>query len=68
MAGISTRILPRIERGAHASLKALKCIASALETDFENLSTAQKMLTEEQPKFIRLSAEQMEAMKYVNDI
>jgi hypothetical protein len=52
MAGISIRTLQRIERGAHASPEALKCIASVRETDFENLWTEQEMPTVEEPKFL----------------
>jgi transcriptional regulator with XRE-family HTH domain len=37
MAGISTRTLQRIERGAKASPETLKCLAAVLETDFNNL-------------------------------
>lgn len=37
MAGVSTRTLQRIERGANASPETLKCLASALETDFSEL-------------------------------
>jgi len=43
MAGISIRTLQRIERDAPASPKALTCIASIRETDFENLWTEQEM-------------------------
>ena len=68
MAGISTRTLQRIERGANASPETLKCVASVLETDFENLWKEQQMPTEEQPKLPRLSAEEKEAMEYVRDI
>ena len=63
MAGISIRTLQRVERGAHASPKALKCIASVRETDFENLWTEQEMPTVEEPKFPRLLAKEKEAME-----
>ena len=66
MAGIRIRTLQRIERGAHASPEALKCIASVRETDFENLRTEQEMPTAEQPKFPRLLAKEKEAMAYVS--
>ena len=66
MAGISTRILQRIEQGANASRKRLKHIASVLETDFENLWIAQEMPTAEQPNFPRRSAEEKDAMEYVS--
>lgn len=64
--GIDIRTLQRIERGAHASPEALKCIASVRETDFENLWTEQEMPTVEEPKFPRLLAKEKEAMEYVN--
>ena len=54
--GIDIRTLQRIERGAHASPEALKCIASVRETDFENLWTEQEMPTVEEPKYPRLLA------------
>ena len=57
IAGISTRILQRIERGSNASRNRLKHIASVLENDFENLWIAQETPTAEQPNFPRLSAE-----------
>lgn len=66
MAGISIRTLQRIERGAHASPEALKCIASVRETDFENLWTEQEMPTVEEPEFPRLLAKEKEAMVYVS--
>jgi hypothetical protein len=66
MAGIGIRTLQRIERGAHASPEALKCIASVLETDFENLWIAQEMPTAQQPNFPRLSAEEKDAKEYVS--
>ena len=66
MAGIRIRTLQRIERGAHASPEALKCIASVRETDFENLRTEQEMPTAEQPKFPRLLAKEKEAWEYVS--
>lgn len=67
MAGISTRTLQRIERGANASPETLKCIASVLETDFENLRKEQEMPTEK-PELPKLSADEKEAMEYVRDI
>ena len=66
MAGISIRTIQRIERGAHASPEALKCIASIRETDFENLWTEQEMPNAEQPKFPRLLAKEKEAWEYVS--
>ena len=68
MAGISTRTLQRIERGANASPETLKCIASVLETDFGNLREEPTMPTDTQPGLSRLSAEEQEAMEYVRDI
>ena len=68
MAGISTRTLQRIERGATASPETLKCIASVLETDFENLRKEQEMPPDEQPELPKLSAEEKEVMEYVRDI
>jgi len=37
MAGISTRTLLRIERGANARPETLKCLAAVLETEFSAL-------------------------------
>ncbi len=68
MAGISTRTLQRIERGANASPETLKCIASVLETDFDNLQKEQDVTMEDRPELARLSAEEKEAMEYVRDI
>ena len=50
MADISSRTLQKIERRANASPEVFTCIASVLETDFENLWKEQKMPPEEQPK------------------
>ena len=66
MAGVSTRTLQRIERGANASTETLKCIASVLETDFGNLREGQDMQT--QTAWPELSADEREAMEYVRDI
>ena len=68
MAGISTRTLQRIERGANASPETLKCIASVLETDFGNLREERKMPSDTETELPRLSAEEQEAMEYVRDI
>ena len=68
MADISSRTLQGIERRANASPKTFKCIASVLETDFENLWKEQEMPTEEQPKMPWLSAEVKDVMEYISDI
>lgn len=72
MAGISTRTLQRLERGAKASPETLKCIASVLETDFANLRKEQNMTTEAtsptSADFPKLSNNEREAMEYVRDI
>ena len=62
MADISSRTLQGIERRANASPETFKCIASALETDFENLWKEQEIPTEEQPKMPWLSAEVKDVM------
>jgi transcriptional regulator with XRE-family HTH domain len=43
MAGISTRTLQRIERGAKASPETLKCLAAVLEVGFKDLHEEQTM-------------------------
>ena len=74
MAGISTRTLQRIERGANASPETLKCLAAVLEVDFSALRKEQPMTTEnansDQPQTTppRLSDEERAAMVYVRDI
>ena len=68
MADISSRTLQGIERRANASSETFKCIASVLETDFENLWKEQEMPTEEQPKMPWLSAEVKDVMEYISDI
>ena len=45
MAGVSTRTLQRIERGANASPETLKCLAAVLEVDFSTLREEQTMPT-----------------------
>ena len=45
MAGISTRTLQRLERGAKASPETLKCLAAVLEVDFKNLREEQTNMT-----------------------
>ncbi|MGR3622345.1 2TM domain-containing protein [Pseudophaeobacter sp.] len=68
MAGISTRTLQRIERGATASPETLKCIASVLETDFTNLRKEPDMPTQPAPGLPELPAHEREALEYVRDI
>lgn len=43
MAGVSTRTLQRIERGANASPETLKCLAAALDIQFSQLREEQSM-------------------------
>jgi transcriptional regulator with XRE-family HTH domain len=80
MAGVSTRTLQRIERGASASPETLKCIASVLETDFGDLRGEPEMPAErpqtrpetpelpDRPGLPGLSSREQEAMEYVRDI
>jgi len=78
MAGISTRTLQRIERGANASPETLKCIASVLETDFAKLIKEQTMSSntissdtgssDAGPNLPELSTKEQKAMEYVRDI
>lgn len=84
MAGISTRTLQRIKRGANASPETLKCIASVLETDFAKLRREQKMPSDTRPSDTQpsdtqgpaemetglpeLSNREQRAMEYVRDI
>lgn len=68
MAGISTRTLQRIERGANASPETLKCIASALDTDFGDLRKEQDMPSASNGILPELSDKEQEAMEYVRDI
>jgi len=83
MAGISTRTLQRIERGANASPETLKCIASVLETDFAKLRKEQTMSSDTGssdtissdtgssdagPNLPELSTKEQKAMEYVRDI
>ena len=50
MAGISTRTLQRLERGAKVSPETLKCLAAVLEVDFKMLRENQMIQTNETPK------------------
>ena len=68
MAGISTRTLQRIERGANASPETLKCIASVLETDFGYIRKEQTMPSDTQPALPEISTDEQNAMEYVRDI
>ncbi|MFP7673681.1 2TM domain-containing protein [Marivita sp. S0852] len=70
MAGISTRTLQRIERGARASPETLKCIAAVLDTDFSLLRKEQTMPAEPNslPPSTGLTPEERDAMEYVRDI
>lgn len=68
MAGISTRTLQRIERGAAASPETLKCIAAVLETEFSNLREEQDMRTTPIAPAPDLTEEEQEAMQYARDI
>ena len=49
MAGISTRTLQRIERGAKASPETLKCLAAVLEVEFTDLNKEQTMAEQNSP-------------------
>ena len=68
MAGVSTRTLQRIERGANASTETLKCLAAVLETDFIKLRKEQPMTSETAPALPELQTDEREAMEYVRDI
>ena len=71
MAGISTRTLQRIERGANASPETLKCIASVLETDFSDLRKDPDMAADHPhtaPAQPSASTSEREAVEYVRDI
>lgn len=62
MAGISTRTLQRIERGANANPETLKCLAAVLETDFRKLQ--EDTLMSDTKQQIREQA----ALQHVRDI
>ncbi len=68
MAGINTRTLQRIERGANASPETLKCLAAVLETDFTILRKQQQMPEQTTQTRSELSKREREAMEYVRDI
>lgn len=65
MAGISTRTLQRIERGANASPETLKCIAAVLETDFTTLRKEPDMPRLATPDTL---TDEQRATEYVRDI
>lgn len=67
MAGISTRTLQRIERGANASPETLKCIASVLETNFTSLRN-DTMAAKPNSTAPALTPDEQAAMEYVRDI
>ena len=66
MAGVSTRTVQRIERGAKASPETLKCLAAVLDTDFSTLQETQTMTTTVQSP--PTDNETREALEYVRDI
>ncbi|WP_122075767.1 helix-turn-helix domain-containing protein [Pseudophaeobacter sp. EL27] len=68
MAGISTRTLQRIERGANASPETLKCIAAVLEIDFADLKPGADMDTNTTATLPELAPCEREAIEYVRDI
>jgi len=68
MAGISTRTLQRIERGANASPETLKCIASVLETEFVDLRKEPDMPAANPAPLPDLENSEREALEYVRDI
>ena len=73
MAGISTRTLQRIERGAKASPETLKCLGSVLEINLFQIQKDDPM-PETQPNYHRsdqtpmMSPEEYRAMEYVRDV
>lgn len=67
MAGISTRTLQRIERGAPASTETLKCLASVFETDFNTLKEEPPM-AQTSPTTPNQTDLEREALEYVRDI
>ena len=62
MAGISTRTLQRIERGATPSAETLKCLAAVLEIDFSDLRQELDMPTD------MAQIQERETLEYVRDI
>lgn len=68
MAGVSTRTLQRIERGANASPETLKCIASVLEIGFSDLQRGPDMDTKSSATLPELAPGERDAIEYVRDI
>ncbi|MDG1430013.1 MAG: helix-turn-helix domain-containing protein [Paracoccaceae bacterium] len=70
IAGISPRTLQRIERGATPSVESLKCLASALDLQFEDLreETAMQTSTSQTPTRSSLTDEEREAIEYVGEL
>lgn len=70
MAGISSRTLQRIERGATPSPETLKCLASALEVNFEDLREETAMNSDLPRTRTRssLTEEELEAIEYVQEL
>ena len=70
MAGISPRTLQRIERGATPSTETLKCLASALELQFEDLreDTARMSESSRTPTRSNLTEDELEAIEYVQEL
>ena len=68
MAGVSTRTLQRIERGAAASPESLKGIAAALDVDFRDLRSGTMPETATTEGAMRITEEERAAMEYVQDI
>ncbi len=66
MAGISTRTLQRIERGAKASPETLKCLAAVLEVQFQDLRKEQTMTTEFDNSQSQFQQQQDPAARAVN--
>ena len=68
MAGVSTRTVQRLERGAKASPETLKCLAAVLETDFTDLQEPAPMQQTPQTTPPHDAAAEQEALEYVRDI
>ncbi|MGK2742236.1 2TM domain-containing protein [Tepidicaulis sp. LMO-SS28] len=68
MAGISTRTLQRIERGAAASPETLKCLGAVLDISFSDLREETGMSSQTPHTASGLSEQEREAMEYVRDI
>lgn len=66
MAGLSTRTVQRIERGAKASPETLKCLAAVLDTDFATLQETQPM--QQTVQTTPTETQEQEALEYVRDI